>query len=219
MTTPGDTREQLLAELSSFADELQADPGLGGAYDANMAAVDRIRQIIGRARQETDANGWTRQDDGIWTLPVEGGAILMSRQNTPEERAAFAEKVKRDGLLTSGSGTAKSLRQRITEAVHEKILRAADLRHFDSQIADAVLAVRDREMERLRGQIADLQRNNAALGREASQAGERRMRLAMARQVVAAHRGALAIPHSAFLSQLDAALRMPAPAHDSEDAK
>jgi hypothetical protein len=63
-------------------------------------------------------------------------------------------------------------RQQITEAVHETILRATDLLNFDSQIADAVLAVRDRHLEQLRQRLALADTFQTAKQRYATEQGE-----------------------------------------------
>jgi hypothetical protein len=37
------------------------------------------------------ASNWEQQENGTWTLPIDGGTILFTRRSTPEERARFAE--------------------------------------------------------------------------------------------------------------------------------
>lgn len=42
------------------------------------------------APEPAATDGWEQQDDGTWTLPVDGGTILFTRRTTAEERARFA---------------------------------------------------------------------------------------------------------------------------------
>ncbi|QDO02189.1 hypothetical protein FNV62_43545 [Streptomyces sp. RLB3-17] len=76
---------------------------LGAFHDAMISSVvrelDRIgalkkpdpegarcgRQLAADAKAATEATGgWTQQDDGTWTMPVDGGTILFTQASTPE---------------------------------------------------------------------------------------------------------------------------------------
>lgn len=64
-----------------------ADCGKADAYPRRPQPDDAG---LSRADEEEAADGWTQDDDGIWTLPVDGGTILFTQASTPEERAGFA---------------------------------------------------------------------------------------------------------------------------------
>jgi hypothetical protein len=93
------------------------------------------------ATEATDC--WTQQVDGTWTLPVDGGTILFTQASTPEERQRFAANWAAHQQPEPGPA---ALRERYAAVIR---------RWWDdddkgaNEIADAVLAVRDREMEQL----------------------------------------------------------------------
>lgn len=84
--------------------QLGLDPSV---HDAFRAALGEPDGATPHREPETDANGWTLKDDGIWTLPVDGGTVLMTRQTTPEERARFAEQWARDTKTKPGDDWAQ----------------------------------------------------------------------------------------------------------------
>lgn len=48
-----DAMTTLAARMAALADELEADPGVGGAWDSTMACVDRIRQELAKTEAAT----------------------------------------------------------------------------------------------------------------------------------------------------------------------
>jgi hypothetical protein len=71
-----------------LADHNGGDWSRHPATEAIKAALT-IPPAPGPAATEA-TDDWEQQDDGTWTLPIEGGTILFTRRTTAEERARFA---------------------------------------------------------------------------------------------------------------------------------
>jgi len=86
-----------------WAHAFMADPlKWFGSFPHTSQSPDELREqaesdTVGLTRdEETEADAaWEQQDDGLWTLPIDGGTILFTHRTSHEERAAFAAAWKR----------------------------------------------------------------------------------------------------------------------------
>lgn len=117
------------------------------------AATQATDRSCSAATPETEPNnqepattdGWRRNKDGTWTLPVDGGSILFTQRSTPESRAQFAAEWKRRHKPDQDSTDTPRLSVRLAwlgagkeallEAEHQQRAEAAVLSRADEDEA------------------------------------------------------------------------------------
>lgn len=128
--------------------------------DSAIRETERAEQAENRLRLAHQARrGKEQQLDGIRRALCDVGAM---RDDDPYSHAdledvirqALAPTTETDATEPPGTVTAPAyLRKQYAAAVRDTVTHIADLRHFDTQIADVVLCVRDRHLQQLRQRL------------------------------------------------------------------